>query len=145
MGHSLAGFLRRAARSFEGLLFSARTSTVTTCDDILPRLLTTFVTVAEEHSFTRTAQRLHLTQPGVSRHISALEKHLGVPLMIRTTHQVVLTPAGAALLPEARRVLAAVRRLVGVAYTHADGQVPAQRSAPPPLVVTSAVRGDGES
>ena len=67
----------------------------------------TFVAVAEEGSFTRAADRLHVVQSAVSAGIRKLEGELGVPLFDRSTHRVRLTDAGVALLPEARRTLAA--------------------------------------
>jgi len=71
------------------------------------RHLTTFVAVAEEGSFTRAAERLHVVQSAVSAGIRTLEAHLGATLFDRSTHHVELTDAGHALLPEARHTLAA--------------------------------------
>jgi DNA-binding transcriptional LysR family regulator len=73
------------------------------------RQLATFVAVAEEGSFTRASERLHVVQSAVSAGIRTLERELGTPLFDRTTHQVELTDAGHALLPEARGTLAAAR------------------------------------
>ena len=63
--------------------------------------------VAEEESFTRAADRLHLAQPSLSRQIRLLEKELGVVLFNRGPGQgrVTLTPDGSALLPFLQRVL----------------------------------------
>jgi DNA-binding transcriptional LysR family regulator len=71
------------------------------------RQLRTFVAVAEERNFTRAAARLHLAQQAVSKSVSALERELGVELLERTTREVRLTPAGAALLESGREVLSA--------------------------------------
>ena len=73
------------------------------------RHLEYFVAVAEELSFTRAAQRLHVVQSGVSSVIAALERELGAALFDRDRHAVALTEAGRALLPEARATLAAAR------------------------------------
>ena len=71
------------------------------------RQLETFVAVAEEASFTRASDRLHVVQSAVSAGVRKLERELGVTLFERSTHRVRLSDAGRALLPEARRTLAA--------------------------------------
>jgi DNA-binding transcriptional LysR family regulator len=68
--------------------------------------LRVFVAIAEELHFGRAADRLHLAQPHLSRSVRALEAELGADVFRRTTRRVELTPAGAALLPHARALLA---------------------------------------
>ncbi|CAB3780824.1 HTH-type transcriptional regulator HdfR [Paraburkholderia caffeinitolerans] len=70
-------------------------------------LLRAFVTVAREGNLTRAATHLHLTQPAVSLQIKHLQETLGVTLFTRTSHGLVLTRDGQALLPHAERALAA--------------------------------------
>jgi len=69
--------------------------------------LATFVAIAEEGSFTRAADRLHVVQSAVSASVRKLEAELGVTLFDRSTHHVALSDAGRVLLPEARATLAA--------------------------------------
>ncbi len=64
-----------------------------------------FVTVAEELHFSRAAERLHMTQPPLSRQIQLLEHAVGTALFTRNNRVVRLTPAGRTLLPEARTLL----------------------------------------
>src|SRR4051794_9438415 len=71
------------------------------------RHLETFVAVAEESSFSRAADRLHVVQSAVSATIRNLEREWGVTLFHRTTHRVELSPEGRALLPEARAAVEA--------------------------------------
>ena len=72
------------------------------------RQLEHFVTVADELHFTRAAERLYISQSGLSASVRALEKELGADLFTRNTRQVELTEAGRALLSETRRTLASV-------------------------------------
>jgi DNA-binding transcriptional LysR family regulator len=71
------------------------------------RHLEHFLAVAEERSFTRAAARIHLVQSALSVSVRSLERELGASLFDRTTHSVVLTDAGTALVGEARATLAA--------------------------------------
>ncbi|MFC9112659.1 MULTISPECIES: LysR family transcriptional regulator [Streptomyces] len=73
------------------------------------RHLQHFVAVAEDQHFTRAAERLLVSQSGLSASIRALERELQTPLFVRTTRRVTLTEAGRALLAEAERILAQVR------------------------------------
>jgi DNA-binding transcriptional LysR family regulator len=85
------------------------------------RQLEYFVTVVDEGSFTAAAALLHVTQPGLSHQIQALERELGGPLLERLPRNIRLTPAGRTALPHARASLAhadrassAARRASGV-------------------------------
>ncbi|MEN4473218.1 LysR family transcriptional regulator [Mycolicibacterium cosmeticum] len=71
------------------------------------RSLEYFVAVADERSFTRAAQRCHVTQPTISGQITALERELGEPLFDRAARAMSLTDGGEILLPYARQCLAA--------------------------------------
>jgi DNA-binding transcriptional LysR family regulator len=75
--------------------------------DVHGRDLRYFVAVAEDLHFTRAAERLFVSQPALSKQIRMLERQLGAPLFDRGRDGVRLTPVGEALLPHARRVLAA--------------------------------------
>lgn len=64
-----------------------------------------FLAVAATRSFSRAGERLHLSQPAVSKRIAVLEAELGHALFDRIARHVSLTDAGRALLPHARRLL----------------------------------------
>ncbi len=64
-----------------------------------------FLAAAETMNFTAAARQLHMTQPSVSQHIQALEQHFQIELFRRKGRQMVLTDAGEALLPLARRLV----------------------------------------
>ena len=69
-----------------------------------------FVAVAEAKSFLAAARRLQVAQPALSKQVRDLEAELGVALFVRVARGVKLTPAGEALLPEARLTLEQVER-----------------------------------
>ena len=70
--------------------------------------LALFIRTVESGSFSKAAREFGLTQPSVSRAIAALERRLGVKLLVRTTRQVSATDAGEALLARGRDALLAV-------------------------------------
>ncbi|MBD2836718.1 LysR family transcriptional regulator [Pseudomonas sp. JM0905a] len=67
--------------------------------------LNAFIAIAETGSFSEAGERLHLTQPAVSKRIASLEQQLSVRLFDRLGREVSLTEAGRALLPRAYQIL----------------------------------------
>jgi DNA-binding transcriptional LysR family regulator len=98
-------------------------------DPVETRVLVAYVAVAEELHFGRAAERLGISQPGLSRTIAALERRVGLPLLLRTSRRVELTPSGAAFLDGARRTLDA-----------AEGAVARARAAHRPAPLRLATR-----
>lgn len=82
-----------------------------------------FVMVAEELSFSRAAERLHMSQPPLSQHIKLLEEELGVVLLNRTRREVKLTDAGAVFLRESRLLLGQMRTAVSATVRAAQSDV----------------------
>jgi DNA-binding transcriptional LysR family regulator len=72
------------------------------------QILRAFVAVAREGNVSRAATRLHLSQPAVSLQLKRLADETGLLLFTRTSQGLALTGDGAALLPQAERVLAAL-------------------------------------
>lgn len=87
------------------------------------RQLRQFVAVAEERSFRRAAERLHVSQPPLTVTVQRLEAEVGVQLLDRNRHGVRLTPAGEAFLEEARRTLTHAQLAVEIAQRAASGKV----------------------
>lgn len=79
------------------------------------RQLTYFLAVVEENSFTRAAQKMHVSQPSLSQQIRVLESELGGDLLERLPRSVRLTAAGRAFLPHAQAAVLAAQRAAGTA------------------------------
>jgi DNA-binding transcriptional LysR family regulator len=88
-----------------------------------------FLAVAEELHFGRAAKRLGMSQPPLSQSIQRLETSLGATLFDRSRQHVVLTPAGRALLPEARGLLAQVEQAERLVRRVAEGNLARLRVA----------------
>ncbi len=73
------------------------------------QLLQAFIAVAETGSFSLAAERVHITQPAISKRIAQLEDILGCRLFDRISRTIYLTEAGQALLPRAERILVEIR------------------------------------
>lgn len=85
------------------------------------QLLETFCAVAEVGSLTRAAERLHTTQPAITRQMRSLERELGTTLLARTPQGVTLTAAGRAVLAPAKEAIAAVRAARAAAAEASSG------------------------
>ena len=81
-----------------------------------------FVAVAEELHFSKAAERLHMTQPPLSRQIKLLEHHVGVPLLERSSRSVRLTAAGQAFFPQAVLILRLAEEAAFAARRAAKGE-----------------------
>lgn len=87
--------------------------------DIKP--LRYFLALAEVNNFHRAAERLHVSQPTLSRQIAALEQDVGTALFERSTRDVVLTAAGASFRRDAAAIVEALRRAEALACQTALG------------------------
>jgi monoterpene epsilon-lactone hydrolase len=94
-------------------------------DAIELKHLRAFVAVADELNFGRAASRLYVSQPALSRQIKTLERLVGCPLLLRSTHRVELTLAGEALLSSAVPLLADLNDAIALTRT-AGGEVGAR-------------------
>lgn len=87
------------------------------------RNLESFVAVAEQLSFVRAAERLHLSQPALSAQIQKLEDEIGVKLLFRNKRTVRLTDAGRVFLAEAHATLARAQQAVERAQKADRGEI----------------------
>lgn len=72
-----------------------------------------FITVSEEGSFTRAADKLETSNQLISKYVSDLEEHLGVRLFNRTTRTVRLTEAGEQCVQHVRHILESIQDMEG--------------------------------
>jgi LysR family transcriptional regulator, benzoate and cis,cis-muconate-responsive activator of ben and cat genes len=114
-------------------------------DRLTLRHLRYFVTVGEELNFRRAAERLAISQPPLSRQIQELEEIVGTMLLARSTTKVNLTPAGAALMRIAEKILRDSDQLIVQVREVAEKLRPIIRIGVPPTMTAehvTAVRGD---
>ena len=69
------------------------------------RVLEYFIMIAKEGNITRAAERLHITQPTLSRQLGDLEKELNTQLFIRGKRSIVLTESGQLLMQRAQELM----------------------------------------
>ncbi len=77
------------------------------------RVLNYFLTVAREESFSRAAEKLHLSQPTLSRQLKDLEEEFGKQLLIREPRRILLTDDGQLLRRRAEEILSLVEKTEG--------------------------------
>jgi DNA-binding transcriptional LysR family regulator len=87
-----------------------------------PRLLPSFVVLAEELHFSRAGARLHMTQPALSQQIKRLELQLGVEVFERTRSSASLSDGGRAILGAARSAVRAAESVEEIAAAVARGE-----------------------
>ncbi len=116
MGHGLAGL--QAEPVDVGVLVDGRRSVASVGRDEqhLPG-----VAVAETGNISRAAQKIFLTQPALSRQIKTLEEEIGQCLLERRANSIRLTPAGEAMLREARELLRQAEQAVERVKTAGTG------------------------
>lgn len=85
-------------------------------------LVTSFLAVAEELNFRRSAERLNLDQSALTRRIQKLEHHVGFRLLDRTTREVVLTPAGRTFYQDNAHLMQQYRDTIENARRVAEGK-----------------------
>ncbi|MEU4419889.1 LysR family transcriptional regulator [Actinoplanes sp. NPDC024001] len=103
------------------------------------RHLRYFVATAEAGTVSGAAERLHLTQPGLSRQLRQLERDLGVPLFDRSGGRLELSTTGRALLTQARDLLQRADALRVAAAFHAQGRLDRLTIGAPTVTLTDVV------
>lgn len=105
------------------------------------RHLRAFAAIVDAGGFARAAERLHLSQPALSRQIHALEAELGVPLFDRLGRRVQLTSEGEDLLRLGRKLLADVESLSERARALRSGRIGILRVGATPQVIENLLAG----
>jgi DNA-binding transcriptional LysR family regulator len=98
-----------------------------------------FLTTAREGSVSRAAERLHISQPALTARLQALERELGLALLVRTPRGVRLSDAGDAFLPYAQRVVDAATDGLRLMEQFRDGNTGVLTLATVPGLLTSVL------
>jgi DNA-binding transcriptional LysR family regulator len=106
-------------------------------NDILPNDLGFFSVLASSGSLSAAARELGITTPAVSKHLAQMEARLGMPLVVRTTRRMSLTPEGQLYLEHARRILGEIDEMAQL--------LGGSRSEPVGLLRVNATLGFGRS
>ena len=106
-------------------------------DDL--NVLSAFLAVAEERSFTKAAKRLNVSQSALSHAVRGLEEEIGVRLLARTTRSVAPTDAGEELLRSLRPALTDIRAVLGKISGHRDKPAGRVRLVVSPLAAGSVL------
>ncbi|HEX7962040.1 MAG TPA: LysR substrate-binding domain-containing protein [Terriglobales bacterium] len=93
------------------------------------RELRSFLVLAEQLHFGRSANLLHISQPALSKQIKSLEEKIGGPLLIRNRREVRLTPAGALFYQRGRRIARDLDALLDGAQAAVKGEAGTLRVA----------------
>ncbi|MBM4225143.1 MAG: LysR family transcriptional regulator, partial [Gammaproteobacteria bacterium] len=88
--------------------------------DIKLKDLRYLIAVADTGHFGKAAARCFISQPTLSAQLKKLEDYLGVPLIERQPRKALLTPAGAEIIPRARRIVEASDDVVAIAQAHRE-------------------------
>lgn len=80
-----------------------------------------FISVAENLSFTKTAEKFYISQTAVTQQIKALEEQINVTLFTRSKRHVELTPAGKVFLSEARTIIKNINDAIAKTQQFAHG------------------------
>lgn len=86
------------------------------------RELRSFVVLAEQLHFGKSANLLHISQPALSKQIKGLEEKIGGPLLLRNRRDVSLTAAGTLFYEEARRIIRDLDSLLDAAQSAVKGE-----------------------
>ena len=86
--------------------------------------LITFVTIADEKSISKAAEKLHMTQSAASQQISSLEKNLGLNLLVRNGRNVILSEEAEEILPYARCLIEDYDRFSEIVNMKRDNHSP---------------------